>query len=307
MVSKMDHSIVSEVVLPGATFQVIDYHWDAGTEIHDCASDVRLRWRMRPYRIKARGWIKPGEDLNFGQLMLHPADVITHAQGADENEDVRTLECRFEREWMREVTGAPMNWEDAALLPCLDVRNADLDHSVRRLMREMLEPGFASLVLAETLGMSMAIDIVRHFGGNPDEAEFARHVRGGLSPGRLRQIRDYIESFDEGSPTLADVASQCGVSVAHLRRMYKFSTGQTLHDFIEDVRVGRAKTLLLDSNMPLKVISYKLGFCHPSAFSFAFKKSSGESPRAFRHRCATGLTIAAGRLPPATGQRAMSR
>ena len=74
--------------------------------------------------------------------------------------------------------------------------------------------------------------------------------------------------------------------------MYKSTTGHTLHNFIEELRVSRAKALLLDTNLPLKVISHKLGFCHPSAFSFAFKKTAGESPRAFRQRCATGVSSA---------------
>ena len=284
---QLEPSLVSQMNIAGATFQVVDYRWDAGAEILDCESTVRLRWRIKPYRIKARGWIRPGEHFDFGQLMLHPADVVTHAYAAGEREDVRALECRFDRTWLEEVTESSIALDESALLPCLDLRNADLDYAVRRLAREMLEPGMASSILAESLGVAMAVDIVRHFGDSRVADD--QDVRGGLSPGRLRQIREYIESFSEGSPTLADVAAQCGVSVAHLRRMYKATTGQTLHDFIENIRVARAKAMLLDSNLSLKVISYRLGFCHPSAFSFAFKKAVGESPRSYRNRCATGL------------------
>lgn len=290
MGQQLDSTIVSEVNIPGARFQVVDHHWGANAEILDCESDIRLRWRMRPYRIKARGWIKPGEEVSFGQLMLHPADIATHAFGAGEREDARTLECHFDRHWVEKIVGADLDWNNRELLPCLDLRNADLDHAVRRLMREMLEPGFASEILAESLGASMAVDIVRYYGLTGADSDIDSDFKGGLSPGRLRQVREFIESFKIGSPTLANVAEQCGVSVAHLRRMYKATTGQTLHDFIEELRVARAKAMLLDTNLPLKVISYKLGFCHPSAFSFAFKKTAGESPRAFRHRCATGTT-----------------
>ena len=113
----MDHHVVSEITVPGAVFQGVDYHWAAGDDIVDCSSDVRLRWRMRPYRIKARGWVKPGDDIAFGQMMLHPADVVTHAHG-DEQEDVRTLDCRFDRDWMQQVTGCKIDWADAALAPC---------------------------------------------------------------------------------------------------------------------------------------------------------------------------------------------
>ena len=280
--ANLNPSVVSSVELPGVSFQVVDYHWEAGTEILHCAPEVVLRWRMHPYRVKARGWAAPGEEVSFGQLMLHPADVPTHGHALDEAEDVRTLVCRLDRDWLGRMTGDSSRWNDSGLQPCLDLRNGDIDHAMRRLMRELLEPGFATTALAEGLAMSIAVDVMRHFEpGNETTPE----ARGCLSPSRLRQIRDYIESFTEGCPTLSDVAQRCNVSVAHLRRLYKLSTGQTLHDFIEEARLRRAQTLLLESNLQLKVISYKLGFCHPSAFSFAFKKLSGESPRDFRQRC----------------------
>lgn len=287
---QVDRSVVSEIKIPGAKFQVIDYHWDAGAEIVEREEDILLRWRIRPYHIKIKGVVAPGKQVDFGQLMLHPAGVATHTYAADEQEDVRALVCSFDRKWMQDVTGESHDWDDRPLTSSLDLRNADLSHAIRRLMREMIEPGLASVVLAESLGLSMAVDIARHFGMQRRADDALLEAKGGLSPGRLRQIREYVLSFQEGSPTLAGVASRCGVSVAHLRRMYKSTTGHTLHDFIEGLRVSRAKTLLLDTNLPLKVISHKLGFCHPSAFSFAFKKTAGESPRAFRHRCATGVT-----------------
>ncbi len=286
----VDCSVVSELKTQGVKFQVVDYHWDAGTEIEEREEALMLRWRIRPYRIKTKAYLQTGKEAVFGQLMLHPAGVPTHAYAANEHEDVRALICLFDREWIEEVTGADFDHNDRPLTPSLDLRHADLEHAMRRLTREMVEPGFASTLMAESLGASMAVDIVRHFGMRRGPAEIACATKGGLSSGRFRQIRDYIMSFQNGTPTLAGVAAQCGVSVAHLRRMYKEATGHTLHQFIEELRVSRAKEMLLDSNLPLKVISYKLGFHHPSAFSFSFKKSVGESPRAFRNRCATGVT-----------------
>ncbi len=289
MGQQVGSSIVSEITVPGAKFQVVDYNWGAGAEILEREDDIMLRWRMWPYRINTKGWVDPGRESDFGQLMLHPAGVATHAYSVDEQKEVRCLVCHFDHEWMQEVIGEDFDWNNQHLAPSFDLRNADLDHAMRRLMREMVGPGFASEVLAESLGTSMAVDIGRHFGMQWRADDVDEKAKGGLSPARLRQIRDYIASFEEGSPKLSGVAAQCGVSVAHLRRMYKSSTGRTLHNFIEETRVSRAKALLLDTNLPLKVISYKLGFCHPSAFSFAFKKTAGESPRAFRDRCATGV------------------
>lgn len=281
MSDNLHPTIVSEMKFSGASFQVVDYHWNAGTEILECDPEVVLRWRMHPYRIKARDWDAPDEEVRFGRLMLHPAGAPTHARAYDDQENVRTLVCRYDRDWLSEATGTDVDWSDGTVAPNLDLRNGDLDYGMRRLLQELLEPGLASRTLIEGLSVSIAADIVRALeldGGRDQES------RGVLSAKRLRHVHDYIESFTEGCPDLSDVAVECGISVAHLRRLYKSTTGRTLHDFIEEVRVKRAKELLLDTNLPLKVISYKLGFCHPSAFSFAFKKLTGEPPRAFRLR-----------------------
>ena len=271
--------VVASKQFAGASFEVVDYHWDAHADILDHQPQVMLRWRMRPYRIKAQGWIRPGEQFNFGQLMLHPGHVVTHAKGGDVDEDSRTMVCRFEQDWLERVTGCRFD-DSTSLSPIFDLRHSGIDHAMRRLMQELLEPGMASETLVEGLGASIAVDIARSF----DTGSLAHEDRGTLSSVRLARIREFVESFHEGCPTLSDVAEQCGISVAHLRRLYKATTGQTLHDYVEEVRINRARRLLLDTNLPLKVISYKLGFCHPSAFSFAFKKMTAEAPRDFRNR-----------------------
>jgi AraC family transcriptional regulator len=283
-----DHRIVARKTIPGATFQVADYHWSAGADILDHHPEVLLRWRVRPYRIKAQGWIRPGEQMKFGQLMLQPAGIPTYATGAEEEEESRNVECMFEKDWLERVTEGRFESINE-LRPYFDLRHEGVDHAVRRLMRELLEPGFASNVLVESLGISIAVDIARIFNNVHEEDE----SKGALSAARLRRIQEFVDSFDEGCPTLSDIAKQCGISPAHLRRVYKATTGQTVHNYIEEVRVNRARRLLLESPLPLKVISYKLGFCHPSAFSFAFKKMTGEAPRDFRDRYANGQAVAA--------------
>jgi len=283
------HEVVAKKTMPGASYEVVDYHWDAGAGIFDCQPEVLLRWRMRPYRIKAQGWVRPGERSNFGQLMLHPGNVPTHAEGPEVGEDARTMVCRFDQDWIQDMTGNRFDSRTGSFEPIFDLRHTGVDHAMRRLMRELLEPGMASDILIEGLGISLAVDVARIF----DTADDANESRGTLSEARLRRIREYVESFEEGCPTLSDIAKQCGISVAHLRRLYKATTGETLHSYVEEVRVNRAKSLLLDTNLSLKVISYKLGFCHPSAFSFAFKKMTGEAPRDFRNRVADGHAIAA--------------
>ena len=59
-------------------------------------------------------------------------------------------------------------------------------------LREMVEPGFASGVLAESLGISMAVDIARHFGlqrYNDDASEGRAERRHGRDEGCCAEIK----------------------------------------------------------------------------------------------------------------------
>jgi AraC family transcriptional regulator len=113
-----------------------------------------------------------------------------------------------------------------------------------------------------------------------------------LRPAQLAHIRDFVDSFEIGLPTPAEVATECKLSPTHLRRLFKRATGESLQDYIKEVRINRAKALLSDAEMPLKVVSYRLGFNHCSAFSFAFQQATGETPGQFRRRSAANLNEA---------------
>lgn len=67
-------------------------------------------------------------------------------------------------------------------------------------------------------------------------------------------------------------------------RAFKASTGLTIHAYVEQVRLAKAKALLSDTDIQLKEIAFRLGFSNAANFSAAFRKSAGESPREFRRR-----------------------
>ena len=281
MLRSLDPLVVASAKTSGATFQVLDYHWEPGDEIVDCDSLFRVRWRESPHQLRARGGFRPGEEQRFGTLMLHAADVPTYAHATDKQEDTRVLVCRFERGWMARLTEKKIDLDYSDLHTDLDLNSPHVDFAMRRLMSEILYPGLASDALIESLALLIASDLLRYY--TNERAESATR-NGLLSARRLRQINDFIAEYNDGCPSLSEVARECGVTAAHLRRLYKATAGKTLYEYIEEVRVERAIKLLRDTDIPLKVISYRLGFSHPSGFSFAFKRATGESPRDFRLR-----------------------
>ena len=77
------------------------------------------------------------------------------------------------------------------------------------------------------------------------------------------------------------IADEVGISRVHLHRKMKELTGQTPHDFIRNIRLKKAASLLSLGDMNVSEVMYACGFSNAASFSTVFKKLYGVSPREF--------------------------
>jgi YesN/AraC family two-component response regulator len=77
------------------------------------------------------------------------------------------------------------------------------------------------------------------------------------------------------------IAEEVGISRVHLHRKMKELTGQTPHDFIRNIRMKKAATLLSSGDMNVSEVMYACGFSNAASFSTVFKKMYGMSPREY--------------------------
>ena len=82
--------------------------------------------------------------------------------------------------------------------------------------------------------------------------------------------------------SLPEVAAQCGLSYAHFFRRFAAYTGRTPSEYIAFCRLQKAKSLLLNSSLPVKNVAFACGFENEYYFSNFFKKQMGISPTLFR-------------------------
>ncbi len=107
----------------------------------------------------------------------------------------------------------------------------------------------------------------------------ASRGRGGENP-FLSAVLELLEASP--SPDFARIAMCLGLSDTALRRRFKAATGQTMQDWVLGRRISAARTLLCDSEMPLRVIAAELGYRNEYFFSRQFKAQTGTAPGAFR-------------------------
>lgn len=80
---------------------------------------------------------------------------------------------------------------------------------------------------------------------------------------------------------LGDLAEALGYSTYYLSSQFKKQTGQSVGDYMTNLRIEKAKEMLAYSNISLTDLSARLHFSTPSYFSSVFKKHTGLTPTAY--------------------------
>ncbi len=98
----------------------------------------------------------------------------------------------------------------------------------------------------------------------------------------LRKAIDYIQEHYNEQVTLNEVAENIYVSTFYISRMFKKELGKSFVDYLNDVRIDKAKELLKDVKYKTYEVAEKVGISDPHYFSKLFKKYSGMTPSEYR-------------------------
>lgn len=208
-----------------------------------------------------------------GNMFVIPPGHKMHAR-ADRGRH-RSVVCQLSAEGQREFLRPASDWSDRALTAGLDIADGGLRGLLERMAQEIRSPGFASEVLVELLASQISIQLARYY-GRIEEGK----SRSGLAPWRLRLIDERLRQVRE-APSLTELASLCRLSVRQLSRGFRQSRGCSLGEHVANVRLDHAKQLLLREHC-VKEVAHTLGFASPSAFCYAFRRATGQSPLQFR-------------------------
>lgn len=212
-----------------------------------------------------------------GALTFTPADADVRVKTSGGT--IRHVVCSFDKDLFEDLAGIGHNRPADLASRFANIRSNRLTEILTWLAREAIAPGSASARLTEHLGSVTAIELARHFEAAAAKAETSDQT---LSPWQIRRVTDYVEGMSGRSADISHMADLCGISERHLRRLFKQATGQTISEYVRSAWLSKARALLSETGLPLKTISWRLGFSDPNSFSTAFRKATGEAPKMFR-------------------------
>ena len=97
-----------------------------------------------------------------------------------------------------------------------------------------------------------------------------------------KKIIEYLKQNLDKPVSLEEISGRFSYSLSSIKRIFKEETGCSIISYLNNLRMVKARDLLLGSDISIGQIAFMLGFSSVYYFSIAFKKKWGVSPTAFR-------------------------
>ncbi|GAB3636447.1 AraC family transcriptional regulator [Hymenobacter arcticus] len=99
---------------------------------------------------------------------------------------------------------------------------------------------------------------------------------------RIEKVFEYMNANYSRPITLMEVAKVANMPEASFSRFIKKRIGSTFIDSLNEIRLGHATRMLIDTTHNVAEVAYKCGFNNISNFNRTFKKRKGCTPKEFR-------------------------
>lgn len=99
---------------------------------------------------------------------------------------------------------------------------------------------------------------------------------------RLKKVFEYLNENFHKQITLAEVAQLINMPKESFSRFFKTRTGKTFVDSVNDIRLGHAARMLINTTNTIAEIAYSCGYNNMSNFNRAFKQKKNTTPKDFR-------------------------
>ena len=108
----------------------------------------------------------------------------------------------------------------------------------------------------------------------------------------IELAREYIANYYwRCDLSVPDIATHLHIDRTYLYRLFKNELGISPLQYLTDVRMERAVTLLTESRMPVQSVAGSVGYEDALYFSKTFKKAKGASPSDYRNKVQLPLSL----------------
>ncbi|WP_405362885.1 GlxA family transcriptional regulator [Kitasatospora sp. NBC_00085] len=148
-----------------------------------------------------------------------------------------------------------------------------------------------SLVEADH-GAAFALDVARFlvlfFKRNGGQSQFSTVLEAQLADrAPIRAAQEWILSHLEQPLPVPEIAERANMSVRNFARVFRREVGTPPGQYIDQMRIARARKLLESTDLPVTQIARRCGFPAPETFFRSFGRALELTPKEYRQRFQT--------------------
>lgn len=219
---------------------------------------------------------------NMDMVLIGPN--TPHAwTGENDHDDVRVITIQFQKDVLSDATlnrklMAPIREMLAKSYRGIAFSQTTIFDLQKRIVQLSDKSGFDSFI--ELLSILYDLSISR----NQKLLSSSSYVNKyeDTKSRRIKKVTDYIYENYSHSIKLKEVADLINMSETAFSHFFKKRTHRSFSDFVNDVRVGNAARLVVESEKSMAEIGYECGFNNLSNFNRIFKKKKGCTPSEFK-------------------------
>ena len=97
-------------------------------------------------------------------------------------------------------------------------------------------------------------------------------------------MQHWLQAKGAGPVAVAEMAAEAGMEERTFQRRFKAATGMTPVEYVQHIRVGKARELLEFTKRTVDQIAWGVGYEDAAAFRKLFHRITGLSPGEYRQR-----------------------
>jgi AraC family transcriptional regulator len=159
------------------------------------------------------------------------------------------------------------------------IRDTELEAIIWAIKREMEMGSPSGRLYLDGLTLAVASRlVVRHSSVTKRMEERDE----GLDGRTLKQVLSFIEDQLAEDLSLEKIAAIAAMSASHLQTLFRISMGVTVHQYVIQRRVERAKAMLMQDGLSMAEIALAAGFAHQSHMARHMRRALGMPPQALK-------------------------
>ncbi len=167
------------------------------------------------------------------------------------------------------------SWDKEGLEGCLDALTSLIFEE-----REKYDPGLTHSYALQLFKRVRECDSGSHIMRALEE-ELLQLQRSSSLSRKMCQILRYLDEHYQEKIGLEELADLFEWNASYLSQMFRKELGITYKDYINDLKLKKAKELLLEGKLSVEQIAEQVGYRNVNYFYKVFKKKTGKKPREF--------------------------